>query len=283
MNSKDSRLDNQVLPSTAEEAAFELAFAELAARHTLRSGLWARALAEANGDVKQTEILYLRWRAEQILGAESAAERELPGIQNQAVDTFESPIHQPAITQKEVVSRTSGLLILVLMLVSVLGLLWIGGRSESSSSSLTVSASDGANAPVKGPAPVTANDSTDRSASESVSNDVISSLVASIVFPNDGQTLAAPYQQEAWHSCSVKMAKSLISWGGCDYTPKDSRCKPEWTSMNMSMLRRNQTPYGTEFTLHAKGVDPTGSVFANNYLCHLGRQNELISFKLLDL
>ncbi len=169
------------------------------------------------------------------------------------------------------------------MLVLLLGLLWVSGRSESNPAGLTVSASDTENAAVPGPAAVAAKESSERSASKSDSAEEISPILASITFLNEGEMLAAPYKQQPWHSCAVKLANSLINWGGCHYSPRGGNCRSEGASMTMSMLRRTQTAYGTEFTLHARGVDPTGKDFVYNYLCHLGPQNQIISFNLVDL
>lgn len=283
VNQVDRQPTGQSLPSEKEEAAYAVAYAELTERSARRPGLWAKALAESGGDEARAESLYLLWRSGQL--QEKAVEAELHSTMaaGSEKEVGAPPIASCVTDRDDDRARNPAALILVLLLVVIGGMVWIGSGDSKptvSTSPLQVEES----APVAGPAAIAAADSKGNQASVLASGSAEYSLFASAFNWRTDLSptiLAARYEQEPWHACAVKMAASVIGWGGCQFS--GSRCGNQGPTMQMSELRRDPTAYGTEFTLHSHGIDPTGSSYAKNYACHIGRQNQLLSFKEVDL
>jgi hypothetical protein len=64
INQHPARLER----SKKEEEAYEIAAEEIE-KGLVQKGLWAKALADANGDEKKQHALYLRYRAEQLMSS----------------------------------------------------------------------------------------------------------------------------------------------------------------------------------------------------------------------
>lgn len=278
MNPVERQHPEQALPSEKEEDAYAVAFSEIAERSRLRHGLWAKAIAESGGDEKGAEVLYLRWRSGQLLSRSTEAKAQTSESVPSYPDTGAAQSTRWADGHEDQGSRRTGLLILAFISLAIIAAVWGSNRGESGS----VGPTSGAvpvpeHASESGPAAVAAHPAEGTSSSSGATG--LNLLVSAFASP--GEALASPYRDQDWYACAKKFAESVVDRGGCQFS--NSLCSRDRVSVSVSELRRRPTEYGTEFTLHLKGVDPLGSPYAENYACHLGRQSELLSFKEVGL